>query len=442
MRAFLVCWFIGFIVFFTNLEAVYAQVWNDVNTWTPEVEKTYEKWVQKEWTVDFFARKNLPDGSANPYYRLRTDCADTVYSMRIIFSYQHKLPFAAKDPTGGQGLVTNRMTRWNSLSTETERIRQFLLFVYDAFSTETLPSDTYPVAISRETVHAGGLMATVHRNHHSWTIQDVLPIGVPHLIYNSTIGAASGSMLQQRSSYPNPGWVFEGNFSPSGDGGFRYWRAADDLNKPVWKVKGYSEEQYRIPLNQWIDVVQSKLALTNENDEEKILRLLDSACAGAKGRVTSVNEGTAFLKTHPACMSFADYDTYSTPNRDRRVFDDLVALRRAYAAMVNRGAFDRISGDLQAKVKKIYPAIELLIADEQSAMAPSSIDGNSACSFQYGAELSMDLAEYRRRSFAGLLSNNPNDPFEVRWGLQKGPSAHAKSCQSWDNWAPDLSKEN
>jgi hypothetical protein len=418
-----------------------AQVWTDTNTWSPEWERSFQTWVQTSWGTDFFSRRVLPSGEPNPFFGLRADCADTVYSMRIVFAFQNQLPFVAVDPTGGSSFISNRMTRWNSIASEARRVREFLLFAYDTLSTRSLPFDTYPVSISRETVTSGSLILTTAKNHHSWTVQSILMIGVPHLIYNSTVGASSGSGLKQRTSWPNPAWVFEGNFTPAGHAGFRYWRQPQYLKIPVWQVPGYSDEQYQIPLRSWTDVVQKKLAVTTETDSQKIQRLMESACAGAQGRVAVVKEGLDYLaKIGGRCLSYAEYDTYSSPNRDRRVFDDLIALRRAYRTLTERGTVSSLSAQTQGQLRKIFPAVRQPVAIEQKQMVSRTMDADSVCVFSYETSKQMDLAEYRLRAFAGWLSNNPNDGFGERWG--ETVPRDAKRCPTWDVWSPDLRQED
>src|SRR6185312_6116292 len=115
--------------------SVRAQVWNDTNTWSPEWETRFATWVQQNWQVDFFSRKTLPNGQSNPYYGLHMDCADTIYSMRIIFSFENQLPFVVQDPTTIGKTLSNRMTRWNSESNQVQRMRNFLNFMYGVLST-------------------------------------------------------------------------------------------------------------------------------------------------------------------------------------------------------------------------------------------------------------------------------------------------------------------
>jgi ribosomal protein L39E len=418
----------------------HAAVWIDTNQWTPEWENEYSTWVQGNWNIEFFARKTLANGQSNPYYGLRVDCADTVYSMRAIFAYEHRLPFVVNDPTAMGKLLSHRMGRWDAQN-QNVRIRSFLTFLYDMMSTRSLPNDTYPVAISRQTIRPGTLMMTTKQNHHSWCVKDILSIGVPYLVYNSTVGKTTGTTLQQRQSWPNPMWVFETNSTVSGNAGFRNWRSESDLQKPVWQVQGYSEEQYKIPLKSWVDTVQKRLAVTHETDVQKITRLTKTACEAFQGRVSAVGDGLNYLNSNPrSCMDYATYDTYSTPNRDQRLFDDIMSLRQSYQNIMKANNGRELSALTVTTLNKVFPAILQSAKQERSVMQSSRIDSDSLCVVEYVRGQKMDLAEFKRRLFLGRVSNNPHDTFEYRWGEVQGSSMLAKRCQSWDIWTPDLNE--
>lgn len=427
------------ILSLTFATTTHAAVWTDVNQWSPAVEARYSDWVRAEWRTDFFSRRTLPNGQSNPYYGLRVDCADTVYSMRIIFAYENKLPFVVQDPTASGKTISNKMSRWDGQS-EINRVRNFLFFIYNTMSTRSLPNDTYPVAINRTAVRSGGLMLTTKKNHHSWTIKEILPIGVPYLVYNSVVGANSGYGLSERQSWPNPGWVFETDSTPAGNAGFRDWRPATFINRPVWEVPGYSEEQYKVPLNKWVRYAQTRLALSNETDEQLVNRLLKTTCEGLQGRVTSIKEGVDYLKSNNSCMNYATYDTYSTPNRDRRIFDDFISLRRAYQEILAINNGNQLNPATISSLNKVFPAITQSVANESAQMTIQSQNAASLCVTEYLPGKTMDLAEFKRRLFKGLISNNPHDDGAYRWGDLKGPSARAQKCQSWDPWSPDLTQ--
>lgn len=419
----------------------HADVWTSVNDWNDQWEQGYEEWVAKNWTADFFARTVLPNGQNNPYYGVRADCADTVYSMRLIYAYENKLPFAFQDPTTvAKVQINNKMNRWNKITDENKRLKNFITYVFNIVSTNSLPADTYPVAVSRDTIHSGGLIRTTRVNHHSWTIKEIQSIGVPHLVFNSTVGRNSGFGLQERVSWPNPAWIFEGDFSPKSEAGFRYWRPLEFIGGPVWEVPGYSEEQFTIPLDKWQKTIQKKLALRQETEEQLLRRLSQTVCESAKGRVTAVNDGVNYLNSMPlnTCMDYGTYDTYSTPNRDQRLFDDISALRRAYKDILKSGHGNALTDEMKIKMNKVFPIIMLTAKEEAERMQVSPIDNASWCTVEYAPGKKMDLAEIKRRLFLGLMSNNPMDNMDYRWGSLPSPSPRAQACQSWDVWKPDL----
>ena len=418
-----------------------AAVWQNVNQWSPEMEQRYTDWVRHNWNINVFANPTQPNGQRNPYYGLRVDCADTVYSMRIIFSYENGLPFVVNDPSSSGRTLSNAMSRWDSQD-QTSRIRNFLQFMYDNMSTHTLPNDTIPVAITPEYVHAGGLMMTVALNHHSWSVQDITSIGVPHLIFNSVLGSGTSVVLQERTSWPNPDWVFEGNQTPAGNAGFRYWKPIDYITQPNWNVPGYNEEQYRVSLGKWNDFAQGRLAIRKETDSAMMTRLIGVACDGATSRVSVVSDAVKYVNsTGGACMNYETYDNYSTPNRDQRVFDDIMALRRSYRSILRLNGGNQLSQAVKDQLNKLYPYIMDTAVNETRKMGVQSITATSLCPMTYDAGKRIDLAEFKRRIFAGMMSSNPLDGMEYRWGELRGPSSRAQACQSWDPWTPNLGQD-
>ncbi len=433
------------LALFSTLVALFsltanAKVWEPVEQWSAEWEKTYETWVKTEWDIHFFERQTLSNGRPNPYAGLRLDCADTVYAMRVIFAYENKLPFVFQDPTTADRTISHLMSRWNSKPAE-ERIVPFLNYLKGVVSTSSLPNDTYPVAITREAVHAGGLILTVRANHHSWTIKDILPIGVPHLVFNSVLGAGNSALLQERQSWPNPAWVFEGNQTPSGHAGFRYFKPTDQILSPAWEIPGYSEEQYHVPVSDWNQFAQERLATQVESDDEKLHRLLNVACDGLKGRVVVVADAVKYVQEHPQCMDYSTYDNFSTPSRDQRVFDDIRSLRKTYSQIlaINGGA--EVSQTLRNRLEKIFPRAANSAAEETASMNPPTIDADSVCTVEYRSGAKLDLAIFKYRLYRGAISNNPLDELKHRWGETTGSSALALECPSWDPWSPDVEAE-
>lgn len=388
--------------------SAFAAVWPSENSWSQEWEDRYSEWVKNDWDEKFFARPNTP------YTGLHLDCADVVYSMRVIFSYENKLPFAMKDPTGGKKLITNEMTRFDHLPAD-KRIRQFLIFIYNTGSTQSLPNDTVPIAVNRQNVRSGALILTNKESHHSWTIKKVLPTGIPHLIYSSR---PAKNTLLVRIDQPSVEFTFKNNLDPATNAGFRAFRKLDDLGKPAWQSAGYSDEQYKIPIRQWKPTVKARLSLVNESPEAELKRLLKLTCTEAQERVTAVNEGLAArAEMGNRCMNAEEYDNFSTPNRDMRMRNAFEDLRdAANAARSNAETWSKLSPEVQGLVNDVF-----------SDQSPVS-ENERYCAQQIAPGKYLSLGQIRARALSGRLSDNPNDGIEERWGERKGHSAKAKRC--------------
>jgi hypothetical protein len=352
---------------------------------------------------------------------LTLDCADTVYSMRIIFSAENGLPFAMKDPTGGSRLITQQMTRFDRESDPGKRVRSFLSFVYGVGSTASLPNDTYPVSPDARGIRPGGLLLTDAASHHSWTIQEITPEGLPRLVYSSR---PAKTEILTRLGFPTVGFVFPNGIKEERNAGFRAFRHPEDLAKPVWEIPGYSRGQYEIPEDQWRETIQARLATRHESAESRVVRVLDEVCAGARERVTAVNEGLALLMSLPAnaCMTAQQFDDYSTPNRDRRLLGSFVDLEEATHAA------------LASHTPLTTETLQKLVAVGVPGVDPASLPGapQSFCALEISRGQTLTLAEVRSRSKNGLLSSNPHDPLEMRWGSVPGPSARARRCPVYE----------
>jgi len=387
-----------------------AAVWEAQNSWSQEWEEKYASWVKDNWDENFFVKKNTP------FNGLKLDCADAVYSMRVIFSFLHSLPFAAKDPTSGSKKITNAMKRWDDISDPEKRIRLFLKYIYPILSTSTLPDDTFPVEVDKKTIRSGALLLTDHKNHHSWTIKEITPEGVPHLIYSSR---PAKSQIKQRIGFPSMGFVFPKGLKPSRHAGFRNFRQPEHVGLPVWEVPGYSLEQYSLPYAKWRRIVQQKLATREESYDQQLQRLFTDACQNAQERVTAVNEGLEYIAGLSRCLDSKEYGDFSTPNRDQRLRDSFVDLFEAIQDAKDVGA-------------QLSPELGPLISALSSPGGLENTPYSETCRIEIRPGEYMSFSELANRSLSNRLSNNPHDPSEYRWGEKKGRSVRARRCPVYD----------
>ncbi len=385
--------------------------------WSPEMETAYQAWVQSSWTKNVF-------NESGPLQGVKLDCADAVYSMRMLFSYENGLPFAAKDPSANR-IITNDINRFNSIQDPQKRFRAFALYIYDLLGTETLAEDSYPVAINKASIHSGVFLKTAKASHHSWSVHDIDATGIPHLLFASR---PARTTLFERHGYPTMGFLWgeqdsQGNQisahlqtpgDPASGVGFRMFRYAQDLLKPVWQVPGYSLDQYQMKQIGWARVIQKQLQLKQETSEQQVERLLTESCQEVQDRIGSVNDAIRAMKNHSPsyCFSSEEYDDYSTPSRDSRTVGVFRELLNAYTT----------SGNGEALSAPTRARIEAIVYDR---------DPGTFCPVKVSAELRLTLGDVVKRGVADLLSSNPNDSLLARWGGEKSPTLHAASCPTY-----------
>lgn len=470
-----------------------ADLWTVTQQWTPDLETQYQTWVQTHARTDMFSREFLDVKKTipNPYFGITADCADTVYALRVIFSFENGLPWAIKNPASPKKVIAQSMKRFDSYPEGVPRLKAFFTMLFDIVGTSSLGNDTYPISINK--IHPGVIILTSKINHHSWTIAGIDAKGNPRLIYNSTVGKESGSKLQQRSSWPNPYWVFQPEeqltdlnnpesvkvkvpvYVPDSYAGFRYWIPVDKLLTNTRELPDYSNDQYELDLKSWKQTIQTKLATKKESIQEVVERLLRDACDDVKQRITAIDEVEGFKKSlrtaianeaqlslvtvgmnppdeaaaelaeilseiksektvlpNNQCLVYKRYDQFSTPSRDKRLFD-AVMLARAYFVHAMKTQGPKAFSETRLKqFKKIFSNPELS-AKEESALAEKTILANelSVCRVRIGRE-NLDMAEIKRRLFRSLLSPNPNEDVLGRWGgrgLEQ--SEQAKICPAY-----------
>lgn len=379
-----------------------AAVWQTREQWTPEWEKKFGAWVAgPEWHKDFFVQ-------AGPLQGLKLDCADAVYSMRLIFAAKHGLPFVIKDPTGGSRKITNEMGRWDSQSAN-QKLRSFVTYIYGVTSTRSLPNDTYPVEVSRQAMGAGALILTDSKSRHTWTVKYISDTGVPFLLSRSL---PPTTPMFEHYEFPPADYVFSGGLSPERNSGFRRFRQPAYIGKSAWEVPGYSTEQYKIPLSSWNETMQRKLATRSETIEERMTRLLEGTCRLARDRALIVGMGDRFLsQMNKTCMNDTQYDDYSTPGRDKRL--KMTFSEFARDAQMSQG---KLSSTLEAKINNVM-------------LGENSVNSSLAyCPVSIGAGLNLTLGQVYERLIEGKFSTSPHDTLKMRWGFADFPGSRAKTC--------------
>jgi hypothetical protein len=390
-----------------------AAVWQTTQQWTPQWEQRFSDWVRERFTSDFFTR--------GEYAGIPQDCADSAYFARLIFSYENGLPFRIRDPSWqGEGsqrgasftdliaehgstspyavvrpFIDNDMTDFDAVP-EAQRLRAFIDFVGAVVWTKSLIDDTYPVTIDKHWFRPGVVSVLPRRKlfdspnpffdtegdretaGHAQLVTDIDDKGVIHYL-KSTMPAKVQAL---RPTTLN-------SFNPSPDGGsFRYWKQPQDYDRPEQDIPGYGLDQFDMH-GSFEDAAQSKLAQHHESHREKIERLTGELCDQLQQRAPVVLDGWRFKLSIGTihCMTFEEYDKYSTPMRDGKIRQTLHMLQQVGAEFAD-------APHLAETVSKHCPAIE------------------------YQPARSLDAGRAAVALLDGSASSDPNQPPAARWGLQ------------------------
>ncbi len=356
------------------------QVWEvGDRRWTVEEEYRFAKWVRENITEDFFIRHKIP-----------TDCADAVYAIRWIYSRINHLPAAVTTKEGV--FIGHWSPDWKHLPTDPEwhkdeRFRAALLYLFPKTWTGTLPLDTYPIRISRDSVTPGTLFLVTESHtgiigdvfldgsqpHPLRTWESALPVKVQKLSLRYFFSTRPES--KARSGLVKFRWPVSENGK---------WRYLSVEEHPF-----YSEEQYASDFCKgyadFVDAVARRIDPKTYAPMEKMIKVMGTVTHFLRERVPIVLEG--FEQCHQGgCPEASDlWEIHSTPGRDGMI----ILLMEHLSDIIESNHLDK------EMVQGMMTAI------------------------------SIDISEKRPVTFYDLyqnhlwLSSSPGDSIEARWGLKK-----------------------
>ncbi|WP_020560334.1 hypothetical protein [Thiofilum flexile] len=381
-----------------------AAVWDTVNQWDDTWEERYRAWVKTNLKDDIFMNPAKPI-----YYKFENDCADAVYAMRLMFSYENNLPFVVNNQQSPGKLISNDMKTWDNLPPPV-RVRKFMDYVADMTSTKSLRQDTYPIALAE--IRPGDLY--VAPGVHSYQIVNVTDPGIAEVQASTT--PKSARYLLRTPSFPF--YVPEDkNFAD----GYRRFKQPQNIRLSQSQQPGFSTEQFQLArdLNfdyvAFTDVISRKLGKRAEKPDEKTLRLLLALCMYANDRSVYVYDALWYLqkvrREGRQCLTAREYDDHSTPGRDKRLTMFFDSVRHHLDRI---GRFDPHS--VPARWAKAVFSRDKPPKSEMDLL-------NKFCMVQMtlGEEYYMTLRDLRKNVEDKLLVSDPHAPLEYRWGLVKTP---------------------
>lgn len=390
-----------FCLWLFGLSAANAAVWKDEHEWNGQWEKRYQLWVKKNWTDDIFMNPAKPI-----YYKYAQDCADASYAMRLIFAFEHKLPFVVNDPSRKGKVISNRKSTWDGQA-DGVRMRKFIDYIADVTSTTSLSKDTYPIAL--HDIKPGDIY--VAPGVHSYQIVNVTDTGIAEVM-------ASTTPRKERFLLRTPSFPFYVPDSKSQRDGYRRFKSPKNIRKSAKKQPGYSAEQFKLAKDlefdyvKFTDVIAKKLGKRPEKPDEKTTRLLLALCMYANDRAVYVYDALWHLqeirKKGRQCMNRREYNDHSTPGRDKRLGLFFKSVR---------GHIDRVgrfTGSTPARWAKAVFAI-----DEPPEWEMKHLNKFCMVQLTLGEELYMSLRELRKNQEGGHLVSDPHAPMQYRWGVVK-----------------------
>lgn len=400
---------------FLATNSLQAKVWEDTQSWSMQYEEEYQEWIKSSAVY-----KTMFIDPKSPYYGINADCADAAYALRAIFAYEHSLPFAVKNPSGSRGknlTINNSYTKWDNYGPNNKRLVAMINTIGLSVGSENLTHfDTYPIKL--ESINPGSVFTYKISGafgkfiRHVYNIKDINPVGTFNTIYSTQAIKASGEAMTHRASkdfvnLPHSPW------------GFRRFRWPEYIDVGISSMDpalAASNEQFelaqKLGAKEFFKHVKNLIKTEDQSPEQQIGATLNSICEEANARIKYVSQAIDYLRaTNNKCMDYTDFDTYSTPARDKQLSEAFLKLKDLQ---------DEFS-DLNFEKLDIAKAI----LGKNNTITDTQL--YAQCTIAYSSTTKIHLKELWRRMSKGLLSSHPNDTLEARWGAQ----ASKTKCKRW-----------
>jgi hypothetical protein len=300
-------------------------IWETKNTWSWQYEQAFANWLTiVAEDKDFFLNAGLA-----------IDCADTVYGFRWIFSRMHYLPAMTQST---DGWITNESLRpeWLDLDTaenwfEDQRFLAALNYVMRKSFTQTLAYDSYPVEISSAALIPGTFFLNLDGSKHVDMIYKTNyedPNQVPFEFVSSTVPRAIKPSKHLRFWYDSKPKTKEEGFRrflwPRKNALGWYFEAPE--NMPFYSNDQFSTFTWFTPF--WKKVYEQ---VKPTYSREALAELsLSELVKYFEERVSVADEAYAICFDVYVCgVKSKLFDEWSTPSRDKRIWNHLKATQRA-----------------------------------------------------------------------------------------------------------------
>lgn len=413
-------------LFLATFQTAQAAVWTSDKEWSSEWEQKYSNWIASSVGPKFFKELGAPFDS------LKIDCADAHYALLAYFARANGLHLRIN-----KGNTTNQITRFDNIANSNKRLVAFINYMSGSFGTEALAhNDTIPVGIG--SVKPGDLFMYKIRNsgefiRHTYLVKNINIDGTFDVLYSTQARRDNGQPLNRYASYMfkkapfNTGldkyhWGFRRqkkssvahiNQEDSPEADFSQYNLAFNLLNSQGSTNGrlaFFREVRRV--NQTV----------NESPNRVSERNFSSICHSVQDRVEAVQAGVNKNNALGGkCMSYEDYDAYSTPSRDSGIKDEY----RSYnydVAQVGLNNLNRYNAGLFSSVFKATNLTGTEISNLRQACPVATSIGE------------VDLGNFRYDLMVGqTVSFHPNDNIYRRWGGINGDKTRCEEYYGYPN---------
>lgn len=382
------------IFFITSFS--YANVWHGQKNWEKSDLKDYSNWISSEVSADIFSDPE------SPYYGIKTDCADVLYSLMIIYSFENSLYFKVR--LKDNEYIDNNTPKFNNFSEGKDRLFAFIHYISKQSSTYTLSSYN-SLALAINEISPGDIYITSFvtkgiPTNHAYLIKNLIPTG--HFELYSSTTPAKVRKLNIRKGYPlhvikDAPWGFK-RMIP--------YPLIDELKK---EVSVYNNEQYQILKEEkdYFGFISKMIQTTPDSFDNNINLQFDNICDMLTSRIPEVSEASGKNR----CFSASEFDLYSTPTRDENIKIAFNRLLTGWKKIRN--------ADLQISTQNVV-SLNFLIGSDKSNESRDIL--TNRCPLRITDKV-LNLRDFFYLQYLGRVSSNPNDPELTRWGLSNEKSS-------------------
>lgn len=392
-----------------NIDSAQGAVWEHTATWNADWQNRFSNWVASDAVHLEMALQTTRE---RDYLGVEMDCADFIYYLHAVFSFENKLDFSVQTRNGTR--LSNSSSEFNSILDPNTRFKRFLETVLKQTNTTTLQHDSILLPISLNEIRAGAFLMTDRVKNHVWLLKSVKPSGTPVML-SATVPPSK--FIYPAFTFPTAESAFTNvlklGFLTPERGGFRRLRwPSKNFSSPMASASASasaSTEQTSLPLANYFENIAKLLRRSAETPSasDDLNQLLDEVCLQLRVRtnvVTDAMTALAAARAHARPLSAAQIDRLSTEARDGRIYD---LLKRSRALASSKRT--ELNANVLDKFQRFFVVDPSLTFEFD--------DAESYCLIQWAENRIEPVAAIISRfERPARVSARATDSLEARWG--------------------------